>query len=67
MSPKEFREARKRLGLSQKALGKALKMGRWSHQTLSAWEADDRGPPVPGPVIVAVEYMLRDKELADKS
>lgn len=56
MTPSELREARKCLGLTQKGLAKALRMGTHGWQTISKWERD--GGAVPGPVSVAIEYML---------
>ena len=55
----EFRSARKRLGLTQKGLASALRMGTHGWQSISKWERD--GGTVPGPVQVAVELMLRDR------
>lgn len=56
MTPAEFKSARKALGLSQTAMAQAL--GISDDRTVRRWEA---GPQdVPGPVAVAVAYMLRD-------
>lgn len=61
MTPAEFRDARKQLGLTQKALAEALRMGKHGWQTISGWEND--GATVPGPVSVAMECLLRHDEL----
>lgn len=57
MTPAEFRDTRKRLGLTQQGLAEALRMGRWGWQTISKWESGKQ--PVPGPVQVALDLMLR--------
>lgn len=56
MAPEEFRAARKALGLSQHAMADALNMGRHGWQSVSRWEKE--GNTVPGPVAVAVRYMV---------
>ena len=60
MTPTDLRAARKSLGLSQHALARALRMGKSGWQSIVRWEKD--GGTVPGPVQVAVEYMLKDAE-----
>ncbi len=57
MTPAELRTARKALGLTQKGLAEALRMGVHGWQTISKWEND--GSVVPGPVSVAIELMER--------
>lgn len=56
MTPADLRAARKALGLSQKELAKALRMGEHGWQSVSRWERD--GSDIPGPVQVALEYLL---------
>lgn len=56
MTPNDLRAARKALGLSQKELAKALRMGDHGWQSVSRWERD--GSDIPGPVQVAVECLL---------
>lgn len=58
MSPAELRKARKRLGLTQKGLAGALRMGAHGWQTISKWESDSNERGVPGPVQVAIELLL---------
>jgi transcriptional regulator with XRE-family HTH domain len=58
LKPADLREARKRLGLTQKGLAKALRMGPYGWQTISKWESDENERGVPGPVQVAVEALL---------
>ena len=58
MTPADLRTARKRLGLTQKGLAEALRMGTHGWQTISKWERD--GSMIPGPVQVAVESLLRE-------
>jgi hypothetical protein len=41
-------------------MAKALRMGKWGWQTVHKWESGKQ--PVPGPVQVAVEYMLAEAE-----
>lgn len=60
MTPVDLRAARKALGLTQHGLAEALRMGKSGWQSVSRWERD--GATVPGPVQVAVEYMLKDAE-----
>lgn len=59
MTPADLRTARKTLGLTQHGLAKALRMGKSGWQSVNRWEKD--GGTVPGPVQVAVEYMLKDR------
>lgn len=59
MTPADLRTARKALGLSQKELAKALRMGEHGWQSVSRWERD--GGDIPGPVQVAVECLLRHR------
>jgi DNA-binding transcriptional regulator YiaG len=61
LSPADLRAARKVLGLTQKGLAEALRMGEWGWQTVAKWEADSNARGVPGPVQVAVECMLEQK------
>lgn len=56
MNPSDLRTARKALGISQKELAKALRMGGHGWQSVSRWERD--GGNIPGPVQVAVECLL---------
>jgi DNA-binding transcriptional regulator YiaG len=56
LTPDEFREARGRLGLTQKGIARELKMGKHAWQSVSDWERGVR--PIPGPVSVAVALML---------
>lgn len=56
MSPAELRAARKRLGLTQKGLARALRMGTWGWQSVAKWEKGLN--KVPGPTAVAIEAML---------
>jgi DNA-binding transcriptional regulator YiaG len=58
MTPAEFRAARARLGLTQKGLAKALRMGKHGWQTISKWESDDFQGQIPGPVTLALECLL---------
>lgn len=61
MTPTELRSARKRLGLTQKGLAEALRMGAHGWQSISKWESDNNERGVPGPVAVAVDLMLQLK------
>ena len=60
MTPADLRAARHALGLTQKGLAKALRMGAHGWQSISAWESDNNDRGVPGPVQVAVEALVRD-------
>ena len=59
MTPADFRNARKALGLSQKEMAKVLRMGNWGWQSISKWESDDFTGDIPGPVQVAVELLIQ--------
>lgn len=62
MTPRQLKTARKKLGMTQQQLGEALELdGKWKSRTVRLWEAD--GGTVPGPVAVAVRYMLKEKGL----
>lgn len=57
MTPADFRNARKALGLYQKEMAKALRLSEKNgDRSIRIWETD--GNTVPGPVQVAVEFML---------
>ncbi|NBW46491.1 MAG: hypothetical protein EBR45_13200 [Betaproteobacteria bacterium] len=58
MTPADFRAARASLGLTQKSLAKALRMGTHGWQTISRWESDDFTGTIPGPVQVAMEHLI---------
>lgn len=60
MTPADFRNARKALGLSQKEMARALRLSEKNgDRSIRIWESE--GNTVPGPVQVAVEFMLRTK------
>lgn len=66
MTPADLRAARDALGLTQGGLAKALRLSpKNGDRTVRIWETD--GNTVPGPVQVAVAYMLKDKRFASKS
>ena len=54
MTPKQFKAARRKLGLSQSALAQAL--GVKSDRTIRRWEAGTQD--IPGAAILAVKYLL---------
>lgn len=57
MTPRELKQARKALGLSQSGLAEALRLSeRNGDRSVRGWEKE--GNTVPGPVQVAVEQML---------
>lgn len=56
MTPEQFRNARKALGLTQHAMAEALLMGKHGWQTISGWETGKT--PIPGPVQLAVHCLL---------
>lgn len=61
MTPAEFRAARKALGLTQKSLAEALRMGKHGWQSVSKWESDSFEGSIPGPVQVAMECLLNHR------
>lgn len=56
MTSDEFYAARKALGLTGHGMARALHMGKHGWQTISKWE--NGHAPIPGPVQVAVSFML---------
>ena len=63
MTPTDLRAARKALGMTQSALAKALRMSEKNgDRSVRAWETE--GNTVPGPVQVAVEFLLNRVTLA---
>jgi DNA-binding transcriptional regulator YiaG len=56
MTPDEIRAARQRLGMSQEALARAMRLGKGGNRIVRGWERGERKPS--GPVIVALEFML---------
>jgi transcriptional regulator with XRE-family HTH domain len=66
MLPNDLREARKALGLTQAGLAKALRLSEKNGgRSIRIWEAE--GNTVPGPVQVAVSYMLKELENAKRT
>lgn len=58
MTPSDLRAAREALGLTQSGLAKALRLSpKNGDRSVRIWEAE--GNTVPGPVQVAVEFMLK--------
>ena len=63
MTPAELRAARKQMNLTQSALAKALRLSEKNgDRSVRIWEQD--GNTVPGPVQVAIEAMLRERDNA---
>lgn len=59
MTPADFRAARASLGLTQTQMAETLRLSPANgSRSIRIWEKD--GNTVPGPVQVAVEYMLKD-------
>lgn len=56
MKPYEVKEARLRLGMSQRHLAETLRMGMEGGRAVRRWESGDR--PISGPASVAIEAML---------
>jgi len=57
MTPADLRASRKALGLTQSGLARALRLSEKNgDRSVRIWESD--GNTVPGPVQVAVEFML---------
>ncbi len=61
LTPSDLRTARKALGLTQKGLAQALRMGAHGWQSISKWESDSNVRGIPGPVQIAVECLMREK------
>lgn len=59
MTPTELRDARKALGLTQKGLARALGMGRWGWQSISAMEGGRQ--PVSDRTAAAINALLAAK------
>ena len=58
MTPTDLRAARKALGLTQNGLAEALRMSEKNGgRSVRIWETE--GNTVPGPVQVAVEFMMK--------
>ncbi len=59
MTPRDLRAARKQLGLTQTGLAAALRLSEKNgDRSVRIWESD--GNTVPGPVQVAVEFLLKE-------
>lgn len=54
MTPHRVKEIREKLGLSQAALGEALRLGSHGKRTVARWES---GGTIPGPVQLALEAL----------
>lgn len=61
MTPADFRAARNALGLTQKQMAEALRMGKHGWQSISKWESDEFEGAIPGPVTLAVECLLNHR------
>lgn len=59
VTPADLKAARSALGLTQHAMARELRMGKSGWQSVNAWEKGHR--PIPGPVQVAVEAMIKEK------
>lgn len=59
MTPIEMREARRKLGMSTGDLADALRMRQNGARTVRRWESGEL--EVPGPAVVAIEAMLRER------
>lgn len=61
MTPENLRAARKSLGLTQTQMADALRLSEKNGaRSIRIWEKD--GNTVPGPVQIAVGYMMREHE-----
>lgn len=61
MTPADLKAARKALGLTQSGLAEALRLSpKNGDRSIRIWESE--GNTVPGPVQVAVEFMLANAE-----
>ena len=61
MSPDQLKAARKRLGMSQDDMARALRLGRDGARTVRRWETEEGKPGhrgIPGPVEVLIETWL---------
>lgn len=57
MTPQELKSSRKRLGLTQAGLARALLMSQDNGgRTVRRWEAGTH--PIPGPVELAIKWLL---------
>lgn len=56
MTPNDLRTARQMLGLTQRGLAAALGLSKNGARTIRLWEKE--GNTIPGPVQVAVSFML---------
>ena len=59
--PEQFRAARKQLGLTQKGLALALRMGAHGWQSISKWERDTFAGEIPGPITLGIDCLLKDQ------
>lgn len=59
-TPADRRNARTRLGLTQRALADKLHMGRWGWQKISEWERDSFDGEINPKVIMAMRWLLGD-------
>lgn len=61
MTAKQFKEARKKLGVSQEALAQTLGISVWS---VARYEKGSH--PVPGPVNLALRYLVSTRRGAKR-
>lgn len=59
MSPADIKAARKRLGLSARALAEALNLGVHGGRTVRRWESGET--PISGPAQVAITLLLEKR------
>lgn len=60
MSPRDVRSARETLGLSQRGLAEALRMGANGERQVRRWESGET--PISGPATVALNCLLNHGE-----
>lgn len=58
MTSAELRATRKAIGLTQKQLAKALRLGTWGFQSVAKWEKGLN--EIPGPITLGVETLLKE-------
>ena len=59
LTPADIKSARKRLGLSARALAEALQLGTHGGRTVRRWESGET--PISGPAQVAITLMLKER------
>jgi hypothetical protein len=65
-TPAKVTQAREYLGLDKAGLARALRMGEQARDAVRRYEDGENKRGIPGPVQLALEYLVEQKRAADR-